>query len=198
MLSTFCGRNATRVLASGLLFGSIAELSTYRSKIALDTLYPTSRLTVTTPKKMPEDNVFSGYIPIEKLDITYSRSSGPGGQNVNMVNTKVDLRFHIETADWINDDIKTRLFKEHRTKINKEGYLVIRSDKTRSQQLNLADAMERLRSMIRELIEPKEEISEETLEKHRRRKEKSVRERLFEKRHRSQVKLDRQAPAVDF
>lgn len=49
---------------------------------------------------------------MEELDITYSRSSGPGGQNVNKVNTKVDVRFKIETAKWLNDDIKKKLIEK--------------------------------------------------------------------------------------
>lgn len=46
---------------------------------------------------------------MEQIQITYSKSSGPGGQNVNKVNTKVDLRFHLESASWISDSIKEKL-----------------------------------------------------------------------------------------
>lgn len=53
--------------------------------------------------------MFTGYIPVEELDITYSTSSGPGGQNVNKVNTKVDLRFKVESAQWLNDEIRQKL-----------------------------------------------------------------------------------------
>lgn len=49
---------------------------------------------------------------LEKLDITYSRSSGPGGQHVNVVNTKVDVRFHVLTADWLNQSIKETLLEK--------------------------------------------------------------------------------------
>lgn len=53
--------------------------------------------------------VFSGYIPIEELEIKYSTSSGPGGQNVNKVHTKVDLRFKVESAKWLNDQVRQKL-----------------------------------------------------------------------------------------
>jgi peptidyl-tRNA hydrolase ICT1 len=53
---------------------------------------------------------------------------------------------------------------QHRTKITKEGFLVIRSDKTRLQQLNLADALEHLRTLIRAAAEPPKEVAPETEE----------------------------------
>jgi peptidyl-tRNA hydrolase ICT1 len=56
-----------------------------------------------------DDKIFTGYIPIEELDITYSTSSGPGGQNVNKVNTKVDLRFKVESAKWLNEEVRQKL-----------------------------------------------------------------------------------------
>lgn len=55
------------------------------------------------------DEKFNGYIPMKKLTVTYSRSSGPGGQNVNKLETKVDLRFHVETSDWIPELVRNKL-----------------------------------------------------------------------------------------
>lgn len=55
---------------------------------------------------------FNGYIPIETLKLTFSRSSGPGGQNVNKVDSKVDLRFHVSTAEWISEPIRQKLASE--------------------------------------------------------------------------------------
>ncbi|CAG2066149.1 unnamed protein product [Timema podura] len=100
---------------------------------------------------------------LDELTVTYSRSSGPGGQNVNKVNTKVDLRFHVKSASLDHGR------NQNKTRINKDGFLIIRSDKTRYQQLNLADAMERLRELVRAAAEPPGEISPETEEKLRRR-----------------------------
>lgn len=59
--------------------------------------------------QLGDNNIFTGYIPVEELDITYSTSSGPGGQNVNKVNTKVDLRFKVESAQWLNEEIRQKL-----------------------------------------------------------------------------------------
>lgn len=60
-------------------------------------------------KPPSNDERFNGYIPLDQLDITYSKSSGPGGQNVNKVNTKVDVRFHLQSANWIDEDTKAKL-----------------------------------------------------------------------------------------
>lgn len=56
-----------------------------------------------------DNNRFNGYIPMNKITVTYSRSSGPGGQNVNKLDTKVDVRFHVESAEWISEEVRERL-----------------------------------------------------------------------------------------
>ncbi|XP_065355478.1 large ribosomal subunit protein mL62 [Calliphora vicina] len=172
----------------------------FKSDLSLDKIYPKSRLQLyTPPPPASKDDKFSGFIPINKLQITYSRSSGPGGQHVNTVNTKVDVRFKLTEADWIPEKTRTKLLNGLENKITKEGYYVIKSDLTRSQQMNLADALEKLRTVIRDFEYEAAPTSEETLEKIRKRQEKAARERLFVKRQRSQVKADRQGPSgVDF
>lgn len=130
---------------------------------------------------------------MNELVITYSRASGPGGQNVNCVNTKVDLRINVMAASFITQEVKDRILNDNKNQINKEGELVIRSDVTRSQQLNLADALEKLRTIIRMAEKPVIlEPSIESLEKLRKRQEKATRMRLHFKRERSNVKSDRQ------
>lgn len=190
-------KSCLRVVSCRGSISSISRSSTFKSSICLENLYPNSKLSITTPNEIPEHPIFSGYIPLERLDITYSKSTGPGGQLVNKVFTKVDLRFHVESAEWLSDEIKRKLLEQHKTKINKEGYFIIRSEKTRSQQLNLADALESLRTLIRALTVSPPEVSQETLEKHRRKKEKAIIERMMEKRRRGNVKLDRQGVTVE-
>lgn len=60
------------------------------------------------------DSKFNGYIPIKKVDVKYSRSSGPGGQNVNKVDTKVDLRFHVESSTWIPEAVREKMLAQVR------------------------------------------------------------------------------------
>ena len=106
----------------------------------------------------------------DKLEVSYSRSSGPGGQNVNCVSTKAEIRFQISTADWIPEPIRCKLAEKMKNQITKEGYLVTKSDRTRSQQLNLADAMDKLRDLIFSAAESLvvRESSPESIERHRR------------------------------
>ena len=86
---------------------------------------------------------------------------------------------------------------QEKNRVNKEGYLIIKSDLTRSQQLNLADALERLRTMIRRAAAPAPVASPETEELIRKRKMKAARERLYQKRERSQIKQGRQIGTID-
>nr|CAG4642940.1 EOG090X0JCO [Evadne anonyx] len=183
------------------LINNRAYLSSFSSNYSLDKLYPHSRLDITTLPKVPgtQDGKFSGFIPIDKLEVSYSRSSGPGGQNVNCVSTKAEVRFQIATANWIPEQIRSKLAEQMKNQITKEGYLVTKSDRTRSQQLNLADAMDKLRGLIFNAAESLavREASPESLEKHRRLRERAAREQLREKRMRSMTKQGRQAPTLD-
>lgn len=83
---------------------------------------------------------------------------------------------------------------QYKNQINKDGYFVVKSELTRFQHLNLADALERVRNIIRKLEKESipTELPPEKLAVIQRRHEKVARERLFVKRFRSQTKLDRQ------
>ncbi|XP_076170329.1 large ribosomal subunit protein mL62 [Ptiloglossa arizonensis] len=171
----------------------------FKSALSLDKLYPTSNLQLFTPTFVPEDPnaKFSGYIPIEQLNITYCRSSGAGGQHVNCTNSKVDLRFHLKSAKWLSEEIKEKLLNLHITKINKEGYFVIKSELTRSQHLNLADALRKLRTIIWDSIKPPPETSPETKEMKRKQLLAAARKRLHEKRMHSETKQNRRPSITD-
>ncbi|XP_050513405.1 peptidyl-tRNA hydrolase ICT1, mitochondrial [Diabrotica virgifera virgifera] len=163
-------------------------VTSYKSALSLEHLYPNSTLKITTPQPPSSTNEFTGYIPMEELDITYSRSSGPGGQNVNKVNTKVDIRFHLQSAKWLNEKTKQKIAEKFSTQLTKEGYLIFRSDITRSQQLNLADCLEKIRKAVRGALMVPAEPSVESQERARRRLERAAKERLMVKREKSQVK----------
>lgn len=49
---------------------------------------------------------------MNEVDIIYSRSSGAGGQHVNKINTKVDLRFHVATAKWLNEETRQKILNK--------------------------------------------------------------------------------------
>lgn len=132
---------------------------------------------------------FDGVIPIKKLLIDSCRSSGPGGQHVNKRNTKVSISFHLNSADWISEDTRAKLADIHKNRISKDGFLTIRSDKTRTQTLNVADCLDRLRAYISEAEQPPEpQLFIDTLEIKRKQLEIAAAERLRDKRIRSTIK----------
>jgi len=83
-----------------------------------------------------------------------SRSTGPGGQNVNKVNTKVELRFDIHKSILLVDEEKQLLFEKLKKRINKEGVLIIVSQQSRSQLKNKKIVIERFYKLISEALTP--------------------------------------------
>ena len=64
-------------------------------------------------------------VPAERLDFSFSRSAGPGGQNVNKVNTRAELRFVVEDADWLPTAARIRLSEQQASRMNKLGELIV-------------------------------------------------------------------------
>nr|XP_045608671.1 peptidyl-tRNA hydrolase ICT1, mitochondrial-like [Procambarus clarkii] len=197
----FSGTRLSLSYISRHIWGLQASLPVvgYKSAVSLGKIYPSSDLCITTLQTPPktEGLNFSGYVPMDRVQVSYSRSSGPGGQNVNKINTKVDLRFHVTTADWLSQELKERIAEKYKSRVTVDGYLVIRSDKTRSQQLNLADAMDKLRHMIHTAAHVQKIPPAEAEERARRRHEASVRERLRYKKAHSLIKQGRQNNECD-
>jgi len=80
----------------------------------------------------------------DELSYSYSRSGGPGGQNVNKVSTAARLRFDIVNSPSIPFDVKQRLIKICGSRVTQDGELVIHADVYRTQEQNRIDAFERL------------------------------------------------------
>lgn len=89
-------------------------------------------------------------IPEDKLEISFVRSSGAGGQNVNKLSTKVEIRFHVMQADWMPVEVRERLSKQQNNRINKEGYMSITSQESRTQGQNRKAALDKLKAMVLE------------------------------------------------
>lgn len=95
-------------------------------------------------------------IPERELSWAAVRASGPGGQNVNKVSSKVELRFDFEASPALSAALKARLRKLAESRLDGEGRILIVSQVTRNQPQNLADARDRLAELIRRaMVVPK-------------------------------------------
>lgn len=120
-----------------------------------------------------------------------ARSSGPGGQNVNKVNSKVVLRWPLSVSQGLPDDIRDRFVAAFRRKINAEGEFILTSERFRDQLKNVGDCLEKLKEMLASVaVAPKtRRVSKPTRA--------SKQRRVAAKRQRTEVKLLRQRPVTD-
>ena len=114
-----------------------------------------------------------------------SRSSGPGGQNVNKTETRVELRFHVENSHLLSNEEKVLIKSRLTHKINSDGYLQIIAQESRSQLINKQLAEERFFELL-----------QKALKKHLIRKDSkpsfaSVKRRLITKKYTSKKKEQR-------
>ena len=88
------------------------------------------------PPAGPSGPTFAPPRRVERADTTvkFVRSSGPGGQNVNKVSTKADLRFNVIDADWMPEEVRIALLDAEANRVNAKGELVVQSDRTRTQK----------------------------------------------------------------
>ncbi|CAN0312448.1 unnamed protein product [Lampetra fluviatilis] len=169
--------------------------SAYRSIYSLDKLYPPGGADVQATLSSAKHVWLRFYLISDRLKVSYSRSSGPGGQNVNKVNTKAEVRFHVANADWLPQDIRDKLQEKYKHRIVRSGELIVTSQASRYQMRNLSDCLLKLRLLIGEavttLVHERRQESPEEAAVRRGRVEAMNRERLRQKRLHSSVKSDR-------
>ncbi|MBC7691214.1 MAG: aminoacyl-tRNA hydrolase [Methylotenera sp.] len=87
-------------------------------------------------------------IPLSELELSYARSSGPGGQNVNKVNSKAVLRWNVLASPSLPLGVRARLIERLGSQLNSDGELVMTSDRFRDQIRNREDCFDKLRELI--------------------------------------------------
>ncbi|EDL34483.1 large ribosomal subunit protein mL62 isoform 3 precursor [Mus musculus] len=145
--------------------------TTFQSIYSLDKLYPESKGADTAWKVPEHAKQASSYIPL--------------------VNSKAEVRFHLASADWIEEPVRQKIALTHKNKINKAGELVLTSESSRYQFRNLAECLQKIRDMIAEASQVPKEPSKEDARLQRLRIEKMNRERLRQKRLNSALKTSR-------
>jgi len=89
-------------------------------------------------------------IPEEEFVWSYARSGGPGGQNVNKVASKAVLRWDVAHSPSLPEHVKHRLRALQRKRFTTEGELILSSQRTRDQDRNKQDCLDKLAEMVRE------------------------------------------------
>jgi ribosome-associated protein len=117
-----------------------------------------------------------------ELEFSTSRSSGPGGQNVNKVNSKVTLKFNIPSSLLLSPDEKELLLRKLAIRLTNEGTLVLTSQDKRSQLDNKESVMDKFEQILKKAFEKKK------ARKATKPSKQAVKKRLQEKKQRSEKK----------
>ena len=93
-------------------------------------------------------------IPLSEFEFTFARSSGPGGQNVNKVNSKAVLRWRVVSSPSLPYGVHLRFLEKYASRLTGDGDVIITSQKYRDQLRNVDDCCEKLKEMITAVLTP--------------------------------------------
>lgn len=130
-------------------------------------------------------------IPDSELELKTSRSAGPGGQNVNKLETRVTVRFDVAGSPSLGDEERERIRERLGTRITKAGVLQVSSQRHRTQAANREAAVARLAELLAGALEPEAERKPTRVPKATKRR------RLEAKRRRGRLKERRGTPRLD-
>jgi len=128
----------------------------------------------------------------EELAFKTSRSGGPGGQNVNKLNTRVAVLFDVANSPSLSEEHRQRIRSELGARIGRDGVLRVVSQRHRSQEANRQAAIERLQGLLREALKPR------AIRRKTRPPVAAKENRLKAKKHRSRIKQNRQGSSEDW
>lgn len=126
-----------------------------------------------------ENNII---IPDSCLELAFSRSSGPGGQNVNKVSTRVTVIFDLADCETLSEEQKQRIRQAARQFLDKNGRIHVSSQQYRSQWSNRVAALEKLRAILERALKPKKKRKKTRIPPG------AIERRLKAKKRRSEVK----------
>ena len=130
-------------------------------------------------------------LPREQLELSFARSSGAGGQNVNKVNSKVEARWDAVSSGLLPDDVLRRLMSRYSNRLDADGLLVVTSERHRDRERNIADCIEKLEEWVESVWEkPKPRIKTKPTKGSKRRRVEGKRRDSDKKRERTKVTVD--------
>lgn len=125
------------------------------------------------------------HLPRNELTFAFSRSSGAGGQNVNKVNSKAEVRWDIASSESIPQDVLGRFLSRYRNRLDADGFVFVTSERHRDRERNVEDAIEKIEEWVMSVWEkPKPRIKTKPSKGAKRR-------RVKEKRHEGDKKKTR-------
>eukprot|EP00930_Biecheleria_cincta_P033785 TRINITY_DN23399_c0_g1_i1.p1 TRINITY_DN23399_c0_g1~~TRINITY_DN23399_c0_g1_i1.p1 ORF type:complete len:290 (-),score=36.95 TRINITY_DN23399_c0_g1_i1:71-940(-) len=131
-------------------------------------------------------------IAIEDVHFQYSRSSGPGGQNVNKVETKVEARFDVAASKFLPEWVKDNLRVQEANRFNNDGILIVTSEEHRTRQDNTKAVMQKLHVMIQSASFIPKGPDKSKLKKMQAKKKAANEKRLEDKKFKSNMMKKRQ------
>jgi ribosome-associated protein len=110
---------------------------------------------IKSPEEMKKEE--KKFVPDEEISEIFSRSSGRGGQNVNKLSTKVEVRWNVDASMTFTPEEKEKIKQALANRINKEGELIVVSQEERSQMQNRERAIEKLNKLVEAALVPEKE-----------------------------------------